>query len=111
MWDRAAQTGGEASSEVGEATPPQIRNFREPKGIQSVWKARARNGPGKGANNHSMQGRSFRPDYEFFSLSCERWEAIEHRGEYQELCLSFHRCFHCPLRIHCRQKDPTKLQS
>lgn len=97
MGDRRHRLGEKRVQKLGENLPPQIRNFRELKGIQSVWKASSRNGPGKGANNHSMQGRSFRPDYEFFfSLSCERWEAIEHRGEYQELCLSFHRCFHCP---------------
>lgn len=35
-------------------------------------------------------------------------EAIEHRGEYQELCLSFHRCFHCPLENTLPTERPDK---
>lgn len=44
----------------------------------------------------------------FFSLSCEHWEAIEHRGEYHELCLSFHRYFHCPVENTLLTERPDK---
>lgn len=80
MGDRAAQTGRSEFRKLVRQTPPQIRNFRELKGIQSVWKASSKKCLEKEPIITACKEGVLGQIMNFFLLSCERWEAIEHRG-------------------------------